>query len=69
MAAKESIVASHFGKNATDEFVEIALLVPTSRVEALIDLSRRRHQSVAQILRSLIDSALDSAELGQVAAS
>jgi hypothetical protein len=69
MAAKESIVASHFGKNATDEFVEISLLVPTSRVEALLDLSRRSHQSVAQILRSLIDRALDASEQGQVAAS
>jgi hypothetical protein len=58
MAPKQGIVASHFGKNATDEFVEIALLVPTNRVEALLDLSRRRHESVAQILRSLIDRAL-----------
>jgi hypothetical protein len=67
MATKESIVASHFGKNATNEFVEIALLVPTSRVEALLDLSRRRQQSVAQILRSMIDRTLDASEQSQVA--
>lgn len=48
---------SHF-KNGAAEIVEIALLLPTSRVEALIALSKRRKQSVGQILRQLIDTAL-----------
>jgi hypothetical protein len=40
------------------EVVEIALLLPASRAEALVALSRRRRQSVGQILRQLIDGAL-----------
>jgi hypothetical protein len=41
-----------------DEVVEITLLLPASRAEALIALSRKRGQSVGQILRGLIDRAL-----------
>jgi hypothetical protein len=48
------------GRNGTSApaVVEIALLLPANRVEALVDLSRRRQQSVGQILRGLIDRAL-----------
>lgn len=45
-------------KDSASDVVEIALLLPTKRAEALIDLSRRRRQSVGQILRQLIDGAL-----------
>jgi len=38
--------------------VEIGLLLPASRVEQLVRLSGRRRQTVAQLLRSLIDDAL-----------
>jgi hypothetical protein len=62
MASIQSTAATRFGKSASDEFVEIALLVPTNRVEALVDLSRRRHQTIAQILRSLIDRELAEQE-------
>jgi hypothetical protein len=58
MSSKQSISANRFGTGVGDEIVEIALLVPANRVEALMDLSRRRRQSVAQILRGLIDRAL-----------
>jgi hypothetical protein len=41
------------------EVVEIGLLLPAQRAQALLDLSRRRRRSVGQILRDLIDRALD----------
>jgi hypothetical protein len=40
------------------EIVEIALLLPKKRAEALVALSARKRQSVGQILRGLIDRAL-----------
>ena len=40
------------------EVVEIALLLPKKRAEALIELAHRRHQSVGQMLRGLIDRAV-----------
>lgn len=50
-------------KNGGDEVVEISLLLPTKRAEALVALSIRRNQSVGQILRQLIDYALADEEL------
>lgn len=50
-------------KESASEVVEIALLLPTKRAEALVDLSRRRRQSVGQILRQLIDAALEEDRL------
>jgi hypothetical protein len=44
------------------EIVEIALLLPKNRAEALLALSARRHQSVGQIIRGLIDRALGDSE-------
>jgi hypothetical protein len=41
-----------------DDVVEINLLLPANRAEALLALSRQRRQSVGQILRQLIDRAL-----------
>ena len=38
--------------------MEIGLLLPANRADALVELSRRRHQSVSQFLRGLIDHAL-----------
>jgi hypothetical protein len=40
------------------DVVEIGLLLPANRADALVELSRRRQQSVGQILRGLIDRAL-----------
>lgn len=45
-------------KDGGSEVVEIALLLPVRRAEALVALSRRRRQSVGVILRQLIDRAL-----------
>jgi len=37
------------------EVVEVALLLPKRRADDLLDLARRRRQSVGQILRALIE--------------
>lgn len=37
------------------EIVEVALLLPKRRADDLIDLAKRRRQSVGQVLRSLIE--------------
>jgi uncharacterized protein with PIN domain len=42
--------------------VELSLLLPTNRAEALIALSRRRGQSVGQILRQWIERGLAAEE-------
>ncbi|MEO6810850.1 MAG: hypothetical protein ABI353_17175 [Isosphaeraceae bacterium] len=46
------------GRPLNTGVVEISLVLPTERMDALLDLSRRRQQSVGQLLRSLIDDAL-----------
>jgi hypothetical protein len=62
MAGFPSISASQAGKTPAADVVEIGLLLPQSRVHALIELSRKRDQSVGQLLRSLIDRALQDGE-------
>lgn len=42
----------------SDAVVEIGLLLPAKRAEALLALSRQRRQSVGHLLRGLIDQAL-----------
>jgi hypothetical protein len=44
--------------SSPEDVVEIGLLLPKNWADALIELSKRRHQSVGQILRRLIDRAL-----------
>jgi hypothetical protein len=44
------------------EIVEIALLLPKNRAEALMNLSRQTHQSVGQILRGMIERVLSEAK-------
>jgi hypothetical protein len=48
--------------DAHGEVVEIALLLPKKRADALVALSRKQRQSVGQILRGLIERALSDAE-------
>ncbi|HEV3168445.1 MAG TPA: hypothetical protein VGZ22_30850 [Isosphaeraceae bacterium] len=62
MATNAGMTATRFGTGVHDEVVEILLLLPANRAEALVDLSRRRRQSIGQILRSLIDRALKDEE-------
>jgi len=58
MVAPPSTSAAQTGKSSPADVIEIGLLLPTSRVNALIELSRKKQQSVGQILRGLIDRAL-----------
>jgi hypothetical protein len=58
MAPFQSTSAAQTGKSTTADVVEIGLLLHTSRVNALIELSKKKHQSVGQLLRGLIDRAL-----------
>jgi hypothetical protein len=58
MAPFQSTPAPQTGKATSADVVEIGLLLHTSRVNALIELSRQKQQSVGQILRGLIDRAL-----------
>ncbi len=50
--------ASNLSSRANDEVVHIDLLLPANRAQALIAMSQRRRESVGQILRGLIDSAI-----------
>ncbi|MBY0397577.1 MAG: hypothetical protein K2X91_14070, partial [Thermoleophilia bacterium] len=52
-----------FSLPRTSEVVEIGLLLPASWAEALVDLSKRRGESVAQILRGLVRRELEAEAL------
>jgi hypothetical protein len=58
MASFQGLTATKSGMASHGEVVEIGLLLPVNRADALVELSKRRQQSVAQILRGLIDRAL-----------
>lgn len=60
MSSFQGLSAPKHGRAPFGDVVEIGLLLPASRVEALVELSRQRHQSVAQLLRTLIDDALSA---------
>ncbi len=63
-ATTPNIGASASGGLSSNEVVEIGLLLPTNWANTLMELSKQRHQSVAQILRSIIGNALhDTATL------
>jgi hypothetical protein len=56
--------ASNLSGVRQDEVVEISLLLPSQWANDLMELSRERQQSVAQILRSMIGHALHEGEPG-----
>ena len=60
MAPKVGSDALSLGMGRRDDVVEVALLLPAQRAEALVALARKRRESVGQILRTLIDRALAS---------
>jgi hypothetical protein len=62
IATFRSNPASNPGRD-DDAVIEIPLLLPAHRAEALVALSRTRQESVGQILRQMIDRAL-AAEAG-----
>jgi hypothetical protein len=58
MATSDGTSARSIGIARSPEVVEIGLLLPASWADALVDMSRRRGQTVAQLLRGMIDRAL-----------
>src|SRR5262245_39015817 len=65
MAPIPCTYASKSGITDDREVVEIKLLLPASWANALIEMSKRRQQTVGQILRSIIRRALtDGGRLG-----
>ena len=55
----ETTQPASFSSNATpDDVVEISLLLPRDWANTLIELSKKRQQSVGLILRSIIRHAL-----------
>ena len=63
MAATTGSDDARLGTPIADEVTEIALLLPTHRMNALLDLSRNRGESVGQILRNLIERELSFRDL------
>jgi hypothetical protein len=63
MVAFPGTPAPQPSSDRTPDVVEIALLLPASRVHALIEMSRKKDQSVGQILRNLIEQALLDGEI------
>jgi len=57
-AVSTDIGSSALTRPASSDVVEIGLLLPTNWANTLFELSRQRDQSVAQLLRSIIGSAL-----------
>ncbi len=57
--------ASDVGGSRRDAVVEINLLLPSQWADDLIQLSRERNQTVAQVLRSMIGHALHEGEPGR----
>jgi hypothetical protein len=44
--------------NSSEDVVEIGLLLPAHWAVALVELSKKRHESVGQLLRAVIGQAL-----------
>jgi hypothetical protein len=51
-------LATETGIRQSNDVVEIGLLLPTSWADALMEMSKRRRQSVGTILRGMIDRAI-----------
>ena len=58
MVARKGTDVERLSTRQEDEVIEVALLLPSTRLEALMDLSKNRGQSVGQSLRSLIEREL-----------
>ena len=57
--------ASKLGMKSVNDVVEIGLLLPVSWADALMEMSKRRRQSVGSLLRGMIDRALLDESLTQ----
>ncbi len=58
MASIQGTTAPPIGSHESGDVVEIGLLLPTSWADALLEMSKRRRQSIGQILRTMIDRGL-----------
>ena len=58
MAPCHGMTANNRDISAPGDVVEIGLLLPAAWADALLELSRRRRQSVGELLRGMIDQAL-----------
>jgi hypothetical protein len=58
MVARTSSDGAILSTTPREDVVEVLLLLNATRMEALVDLSRRRGQSVGQLVRGLIDREL-----------
>jgi hypothetical protein len=58
MAASNGMSAKNLSSGMADDVVEIGLLLPASWADALLEMSKRRRQSVGQLLRGMIDRGL-----------
>jgi len=54
MAPSDGMFAKSLGTAASGDVVEIGLLLPAAWADALLEISKRRRQSVGQILRGMI---------------
>jgi hypothetical protein len=50
--------ATFYGNSTPEDVVELGLLVPTEWAVALVELSKKRQESVGQLLRGVIGRAL-----------
>ena len=58
MAPTDGTIAKKLGTFGSSDVVEIGLLLPSTWADALLEISKRRRQSVGQILRGMIDRGL-----------
>lgn len=58
MATCPSTIANDLRMPPPSDVVEIGLLVPVSWADALLRMSRRRQQSVGELVRGMIDRGL-----------
>jgi hypothetical protein len=63
-ASIDNVAAPNLGNPGHDEVVEVTLLLPSRWASDLMDLARERHQSVGQIIRSMIGHALHEGASG-----
>lgn len=61
LSPNQSTTAQKSSTTPPTEVVEIGLLLPQTWAAALVELSSRRNQSVAQLLRTLVDHELHGA--------
>jgi hypothetical protein len=59
MATIEGSAAQSPGTRFPGDIVEIGLLLPADWADSLVEISKHRHQTVAQLIRGLIGRALN----------